>query len=155
MLFFLGKRQQISTQIVKYYGSSKTLRFFSTIAFLVRKGPLGSSPNRAMQVCDAMYFCSPRCESHDVRALDGTETSDLCSAMCIAKTSFAMRYVFIAICTLTLEIHCDVGLGTTPPPLQRSPGPFGPEMRKKSSKTSPGPPAPSWESLNGGSQMGA
>ena len=62
-----------------------------------------------MQVCDAMYFCSPRCESRDVRALDGTETSDLCSAMCIAETTFAMRCIFIVICTLTVEIHCDVG----------------------------------------------
>ena len=54
-----------------------------------------------MQVCDAMYFCSPRCESRDVRALDGTETGDLCSAMCIAETTFAMRCIFTAICT-----HC-------------------------------------------------
>ena len=68
-----------------------------------------SSPNRAMQVCDAMCFCSPRCESRDIRALDGTETSDLCSAMCIAETTFAMRCMFTAICTLTAEIYCDVG----------------------------------------------
>ena len=62
-----------------------------------------------MQVCEAMYFCSPRCESRDVRALDGTETSDLCSAMCIAETTFAMRCIFTAICALIAEINCDVG----------------------------------------------
>ena len=62
-----------------------------------------------MQVCDAMYFCSPRCESRDVTALDGTVTSNLCSAMCIAETTFAMRSIFIAISALTAEIHCDVG----------------------------------------------
>ena len=38
-----------------------------------------------MQVCDAMYFSNPRCELRDVRALDGTKTSDLCSAMCVAE----------------------------------------------------------------------
>ena len=71
--------------------------------------PLPSSPHRAMQVCDAMCFCKTRCESCDVRALDGTETSDLCSAMCIAESTFAMRCIFTAICTLIAEIHCDVG----------------------------------------------
>ena len=54
-------------------------------------------------------FSSPRCESHDVRAPDKTQTSDLWSAMCIAETTFAMRCIFIAICTLTAEMHCDVG----------------------------------------------
>ena len=51
-----------------------------------------SSPNRAMQVSNAMCFCKPRCESRDFKGLDGTETSDLCSSMCISdKTSaFAM-----------------------------------------------------------------
>ena len=53
--------------------------------------------------CGPMHFCSPRCESRDVRARDGTETGDLCSAMCIAETTFAMRCISIA------EIHCDVG----------------------------------------------
>ena len=62
-----------------------------------------------MQVCDVMHFCSPRCESRDVRGLDGTETSDLCSVMCIAETTFAMRCIFTAICTLAAEIQCDVG----------------------------------------------
>ena len=33
-----------------------------------------SSPNRAMQVCDAMHFSNPRCESRDFRALDWTKT---------------------------------------------------------------------------------
>ena len=36
----------------------------ATFLFLVQHP---SSPNRAMQVCDAMCFCDPRCESHDFR----------------------------------------------------------------------------------------
>ena len=61
-----------------------------------------------MQVCDAMCFRSPRCESRGVRALD--ETSDLCSAMCIAETTFSMRCICAAIRTLAAVFHCDVGL---------------------------------------------
>ena len=41
--------------------------------------------------------------------LDGTETSDLCSAMCLAETTFAMRCILPAICNLTAGIYCDVG----------------------------------------------
>ena len=35
------------------------------------RDPKGSSPNRAMQVCesDAIRFCNPRCESHAVSGL--------------------------------------------------------------------------------------
>ena len=51
-----------------------------------------------MQVCDALYFCSPRCESRDVRALDGTKTSDLCSAMCIAENHLCDA----------MHFHCDL-----------------------------------------------
>ena len=38
-----------------------------------------------MQVCDVICFSKPQRESHDFRALDGTKTSDLCNAMCIAE----------------------------------------------------------------------
>ena len=48
----------------EYYGHGKSA-WFTTL--------------REMQVCDAMYFCNPRCESGDFKAVDGTKTSDLCS----------------------------------------------------------------------------
>ena len=67
-----------------------------------------SSPNRAMQVCDAMYFSNPRCESRDFRALDWTKASDLCSAKCVAENRLCDAMLFPAICALTTEIHCDV-----------------------------------------------
>ena len=40
----------------------------------------------AMRVPNAMCFCNPRCESRDFRASDGTKTSDLCTAMCLAES---------------------------------------------------------------------
>ena len=67
-----------------------------------------SSPNRAMQVCDAMYFSNPPCESRDLRALDWTKTSDLCSAICVAANHLCDAMHLPAICALTAEIHCDV-----------------------------------------------
>ena len=47
--------------------------------------------------------------NRDFRALNWTETCNLCNAMCITETTFAMRCIFTAICILTAEIHCDVG----------------------------------------------
>ena len=62
----------------------------------MENGPWLSSPNRAMQVCDAMYFSNPRCESRDFSSLDWAKTSDLCSAMCVAENYLcdAMRFHF-------------------------------------------------------------
>ena len=62
-----------------------------------------------MQICDAMYFSNPRCESRDFRALDWTKTSDLCSAMCDAENHLCGAMRFIPICALIAEIHCDIG----------------------------------------------
>ena len=61
-----------------------------------------------MQVCDAMYFRNPRCESRDFRASDWTKAGDLCSAMCVAENHLCDAMHFPAICALTAEIHCDV-----------------------------------------------
>ena len=66
-----------------------------------------SSPNRAMQVCDAMCFCNRRCEARDFRALDEAKTSDLCIAICIAGTDLCNAMHFRS--ALAAEIHCDVG----------------------------------------------
>ena len=68
-----------------------------------------SSPNHAMQVCDAMCSCNPRCESRDFRGLDGSQFKQAISEVrCVSlKITFAMH--FIAICALAAEIHCDVG----------------------------------------------
>ena len=41
--------------------SASSLSFLSISSRL----PVLSSPHRAMQVCDAIYFCSPRCETRD------------------------------------------------------------------------------------------
>ena len=54
-----------------------------------------------MQVCDAMYFSNPRCESRDFRALDWTKTSDLCSAMCVAENH-------LGILGDAMRFHCDL-----------------------------------------------
>ena len=53
-----------------------------------------SSPYRAMQVCGAMCFCSPECESRDFRAFDGTKTSGVRSVMCIAERDSALQHIF-------------------------------------------------------------
>ena len=47
-----------------------------------------------MQVCNAMCFSSPRCESHDFNALGGTNTSDLCSSqrILVAPYRAILRY---------------------------------------------------------------
>ena len=69
---------------VKIMAPCVLLAFFRHFTVLWWRRNL-SSPNRAMQVCDAMCFCNPRCKSRDFRASDGTKTSDLCSPMCIAE----------------------------------------------------------------------
>ena len=61
-----------------------------------------SSPNRAVQVCDAMC-------SRDVRALDGTKTAICAVRSALQKFTFGMPCIFTAFCALIEDIHCDVG----------------------------------------------
>ena len=53
-----------------------------------------SSPSCAMQVCDVMYFCNPRCESREIRALDGGPKHAIC-AVRYASQEFAFAMLFI------------------------------------------------------------
>ena len=60
--------------------------------------PNQSTKNRAMRVHRAMCFRNPRYESGDSKALEGTKTSDLCSAMCSTENHIRGA----------MHCHCDL-----------------------------------------------